>query len=82
MPNTQSRQNPDVNSFPMDDDSGTTEQENTGRNGSSDIERPPDTEIPVPPDKRPVAPIEDPPDPNKAPVGDVDDSPKRIAGDE
>jgi hypothetical protein len=81
MPSIQREQNPDVNSIPSQGDNSAVEQEKPGRNENADIERPRNEDIPVPPDNRPVAPIEEPPDTDKAPVGDVDDSPKRIAGE-
>jgi hypothetical protein len=80
----QNRQNPDVNSIPSGDDVGAIEQnEPDRRDDDDDIERPDnDDVVPVPPDRQPVAPIEEPPERDEAPIGDVDDSPKRIAGDE
>lgn len=84
MANIQNRQNPDVNSIPTSDSSGAIEQENPETNiDNSDIEQPDNQEItPLPPDRQPVAPIEEPAETDEAPVGDVNDSPKRIAGEE
>lgn len=81
MPNIQREQNPDVNSIPSQGDNSAVEQETPGRNDNTDIERPRNEDIPVPPDRLPVVPVEEPPNVRKAPVGDVDDSPKRIAGE-
>jgi hypothetical protein len=73
MSSEQSRQNPDVNTFIIDDEGDQSETPN--RDGESDTER-----VPVPPGSQPSAPIEEPPNTGGAPMGDVDDSPKRIAG--
>jgi hypothetical protein len=62
----QSRQNPDVNTFIIDD-----QDPGEGPESSQDT--------PVPPDVEPSAPVEEPPESKGPPVGDVDDSPKRIA---
>lgn len=77
----QREQNPDVNSYNPDTDPGEVPgvTDSPNRPGS-DIERGRDEDvIPVPPDVKPVAPIEEPPGTGGPPVGDVDDSPKRIA---
>ena len=59
---------------------GTTLVTNDPRDRAYDIERGRDEDvIPVPPDAKPVAPIEEPPGSEGPPVGDVDDSPKQIA---
>ena len=79
MQDIQNIPNPDVNSPDADEDFGSHEGVQPGRDGT-DIERPRDDEaIPVPPDQQPTVPIEDPPGSNEPPVGDVDDSPKIIA---
>lgn len=77
MPNSQRTQNPDVNSY--NPDPGAVETPGTP-DQSSDIEQKKDGDvIPVPPDAKPSAPIEEPPGTEGVPVGDVDDSPKQIA---
>ena len=76
----QRQQNPDVNSYSP----GTGPAESPGdrqdpNNGVGDTENNKGTDvIPLPPDSKPVAPIEEPPESDGVPVGDVDDSPKRI----
>ena len=79
MENDQREQNPDVNSYSPD--TGQTEEPlPTGDGGRTDVERgSQDDVIPVPPDVRPTAPVEEPPGTEGPPVGDVDDSPKKIA---
>ena len=75
----QREQNPDVNSYNPDVPPGE-DPNSPGRDDSADIERRKEEDvIPVPPDAKPGAPVEEPPDSGRAPVGDVDDSPKRIA---
>ena len=80
MSKFQREQNPDVNSYNPDVPPGE-DPNPSGRDDGSDIERKRDDDvIPVPPDAKPAAPIEEPPPGAEgAPVGDVDDSPKRIA---
>jgi hypothetical protein len=74
----QREQNPDVNSRQPAVD--PAEDINDPRNSGADIERGRDDDvIPVPPDVKPTAPIEEPPGSDGPPVGDVDDSPKQIA---
>ena len=77
----QREQNPDVNSRqPTADPAENSSVTNDNRGPTSDIERDRDDGvIPVPPDSRPGAPVEEPPGTDGPPVGDVDDSPKRIA---
>ncbi len=70
MTREQREQNPDVNSYSPDPDSGGGPP-----TGQSDRE---DDVIPVPPDSHPGVPVEEPPETQGVPVGDVDDSPKRI----
>ncbi len=70
----QREQNPDVNSYDPDVDPGEDPGTSDGSDDSSA-----DDVIPVPPDSRPSAPVEEPPGRDGPPVGDVDDSPKRIA---
>lgn len=70
MSHDQSRYNPDVNTFIIDDDE-------TGNAGNSDSNTSVE-DIPVPPDTDPSAPIEEPPRPDGGPTGDLDDSPKQI----
>lgn len=83
MQDIQNIPNPDVNSPEANEDFGSHEGLQPGRDSSDDIENPRDDEaIPVPPDQQPTVPIEDPPGTNDPPVGDVDDSPKIIAGDD
>jgi hypothetical protein len=78
MSNSQREQNPDVNSYNPNANPG--ESSDVPADGSKDIEREKEGGvIPVPPDSRPAAPVEEPPGTEGAPVGDVDDSPKRIA---
>jgi hypothetical protein len=73
MTNQQREQNPDVNSYEPDVGPGESPDVTAPNSRSSDIERKKENDvIPVPPDTRPTAPVEEP-------VGDVDDSPKRIA---
>ena len=74
-------QNPDVNSRqPVDDPGETPVSGGDSRDSVTDVERGrDDSTIPVPPDAKPVAPIEEPPGTDGPPVGDVDDSPKQIA---
>ena len=81
MPDNQREQNPDVNSYNPDIDPAENPGVTNDRKGpASNIERGRDDDvIPVPPDSRPVAPIEEPPGRDGPPVGDVDDSPKQIA---
>ena len=78
----QREQNPDVNSRqPAADPAEDTGATNDPRNSGTDIERGRgDDVIPVPPDVKPTAPIEEPPGSDGPPVGDVDDSPKQIVG--
>jgi len=64
---SQREQNPDVNSYNPDVDTGE---------GPETVD---DDVIPVPPDVEGNAPIKEPPGSGGPPVGDVDDSPKRIA---
>lgn len=80
----QNEQNPDVNSFDPDYDSGASEGiEQNPRNENDDIERTQDEDvIPVPPDSEPSYPVEESPREDDAPVGDVDDRPKKIVSDE
>jgi hypothetical protein len=79
MEDDQREQNPDVNSYNPEVDPGDIPG-TRDRDPSSDIEGERDDDvIPVPPDARPVTPIEEPPGTDRVPVGDVDDSPKRIA---
>lgn len=80
MRSQQREQNPDVNSYSPDISPGEdpsvvdgSDDETTNIEGQRT-----DDVIPVPPDVRPTAPIEEPPSRDDAPVGDVDDSPKRI----
>lgn len=73
MPTNQREQNPDVNSYNPDVD--PTEDKGKGDNREAEDK----DVIPVPPDSRPSAPVEEPPGTDGPPVGDVDDSPKRIA---
>jgi hypothetical protein len=83
MQDIQNIPNPDVNSPEANEDLGSHEGLQPGRESNEDIERPRDDEaIPVPPDRQPTVPIEDPPGTNDPPVGDVDDSPKIIADNE
>ena len=80
MTTDQREQNPDVNSRQPEAD--PAEQAPTtpdSRDNVTDVERGRQDEIPVPPDVRPTAPIEEPPGTEGPPVGDVDDSPKQIA---
>lgn len=81
MPIDQREQNPDVNSRqPAADPAEDSSVTNDPRDPGSDVERGTDDQgIPVPPDSRPSAPVEEPPESGGPPVGDVDDSPKRIA---
>ena len=81
MTNEQREQNPDVNSYNPETPPGESPSGSPGKNeGSSDVERSKDQDvIPVPPDSKPVAPVEEPPGSEGTPVGDVDDSPKQIA---
>lgn len=81
MRNMQREQNPDVNSIPTNAENGDVEQRIPDQNDNTDIEKPRNEDIPVPPDNRPVAPVEEPPETDKVPIGDVNDSPKRIAGE-
>ena len=78
----QREQNPDVNSRqPAANPAEDPGIINDSRDRTADIERGRDDDvIPVPPDVKPTAPIEEPPGTDGPPVGDVDDSPKRIAG--
>ena len=76
----QREQNPDVNSRQPAANPAEDSVVDDTRDPASDIERGRDDDvIPVPPDVRPTAPIEEPPGSDGPPVGDVDDSPKRIA---
>ena len=78
MPIHQREQNPDVNS-PQPAADPAEDVTNDSRDPTSDVERGSDDPvIPVPPDSRPNAPVEEPPGSSGPPVGDVDDSPKRI----
>jgi len=61
MRNIQREQNPDVNSIPTDAGNRGVEQEIPNRNDNADVERPRNEDISVPPDKRPIAPVEEPP---------------------
>lgn len=80
MQTTQREQNPDVNSYKPDADPSEGSGTGTADTPSSDIERGQGKDvIPVPPDAKPAAPVEEPPGTDGPPVGDVDDSPKRIA---
>lgn len=79
MASEQREQNPDVNSYQPDVEPGEGPNSPDGRT-STDVERDRDTDvIPVPPDAKPAAPVEEPPGSDGPPVGDVDDSPKQIA---
>ena len=75
MQDVQNTQNPDVNSFDPDYDSGASEGiEQNELNESDDIEQTHDDDvIPVPPDSDPVLPVEEPPH--------ADDAPKKIVSD-
>lgn len=81
MKSHEREQNPDVNTYyPDADPSEKPDVTNGSADKGSDIEGRTDKDIiPVPPDVRPTAPIEEPPSDRNVPVGDVDDSPKRIA---
>ena len=80
MSSSQREQNPDVNSYTPDVEPGETPGSTSDQtDGMDDIERQPDSDIPVPPDSERKAPVEEPPGHDGPPVGDVDDSPKRIA---
>jgi hypothetical protein len=81
MQDIQNIPNPDVNSPEANEDFGSHEGLQPGRE-SDDIEKPGDDDAIVPPDQQPTVPIEDPPGTNDPPVGDVDDSPDIIAGDD
>ena len=73
MNSDQTRQNPDVNTFNIDEtDPGEQPGNESGSDGTTE-------DIPVPPDTEQRVPIEEPPGAAGPPVGDVDDSPKRIA---
>ena len=83
MSEPRGNQNPDVNSFEVDDDYGRDEDDGRDPNNvedlpGSDTGREP---VPVPPDVEAPYPVEDPPLVDDVPMGDVDDSPTRIAGD-
>ncbi|MGI8787744.1 MAG: hypothetical protein ACR2HG_08300 [Pyrinomonadaceae bacterium] len=65
MQDVQNIPNPDVNSTERDDDFGS-------HSSNQDVERP-EEDIPVPPDREPSAPIEEPP------VETGETEPKRIA---
>ncbi|MCU1290420.1 MAG: hypothetical protein JWN60_2649 [Acidobacteria bacterium] len=70
MPNTP---NPDVNSpVTGDNSSAETDIEREDENGSEN------QEMPVPPDSRPNAPIEEPPDTRKAPIDENRNEPTRL----
>jgi hypothetical protein len=77
----QRESNPDVNTFIPNGNAGGEDPNAPDRDdGSTNVEQPrDDLVIPVPPDVRPTAPIEEPPGTEGPPVGDVDDSPKKIA---
>jgi hypothetical protein len=70
MRDQQTRNNPDVNTFIIDEDGDETND--SGRNESIE-------DIPLPPDSEPSAPVEEPPGSAGTPIGEVDDSPKKIA---
>ncbi len=69
MQDVQNVPNPDVNSTVRDDDFGSHSDVNRD-DENSDVER---SDIPVPPDREPGAPIEEPP------ADEGMDEPKRIA---
>ena len=81
MPNTQRVNNPDVNSIDVDEEPVSQEGYVPPHgNENDDSERPNEEQpIPLPPDREPAHPIEEPPGRDGPPVGDVDDSPKIIA---
>ena len=80
MTTHQREQNPDVNSRQPAADPGEDSSISNDSDKTTDVGRgSDDNTIPVPPDVRPSAPIEEPPGTGGPPVGDVDDSPKRIA---
>ncbi len=74
MQDVQNIPNPDVNSPERDDDFGSHSEVNQ----NNDIEQPGEA-IPVPPDKQPAVPIEEPPGTDRPPVREDIDEPKRIA---
>lgn len=77
MENTKNTSNPDVNSLNYDDDfNELTEAEQEKIN--NDISQT-DEDIPLPPDSRPSAPVEEPPESEEPPVEDDNtDRVKRI----
>ena len=80
MQDEQREQNPDVNSYFPNDQTGI-EEPDTPESDDQGIESPDDKDIiPVPPDSEQRHPISDPPYGDDSPMGDVDDSPKQIAG--
>lgn len=73
MQDVQNIPNPDVNSTENEDDFGSHPNEN------QDIEQP-EENIPVPPNGRRNAPIEEPPDEqDKSPIEEDETEPRRIA---
>jgi hypothetical protein len=78
MSEPQREQNPDVNSYDPDSRPGETPGSRRPGDGSNIESNHNDDVIPVPPDAKPSAPVEEPPGSDKPPAGDVDDSPKLI----
>jgi len=68
MQDIQNIPNPDVNSPERDDDFGGHSDVEQDR-ANNDVERE-DEAIPVPPDRQPSVPIEEPPETNKPPIGE------------
>ena len=76
MQDIQNIPNPDVNSTVRDDDFGSHSEIGQERQ-NDDIERS-DEGIPVPPDRLPANPVEEPPDMEKPEIEEDEDEPKRI----
>lgn len=71
MTSEQREPNPDVNTFNIGEDSGTTEQEEIEHDQNPGVEEKHDTDvIPVPPDAERKVPIEEPPGSSGPPMGE------------
>ncbi|HMJ08932.1 MAG TPA: hypothetical protein VK468_08000 [Pyrinomonadaceae bacterium] len=75
MPIHSEQQNPDVNTFNID---GDGDEENPARD-EHDRSNEPGENIPVPPDRQPTSPIEEPPETDEPPVRDPNGGVKKIA---
>lgn len=77
MQDIQNIPNPDVNSVETEDDFGS--HSNYPDIDKTDVENPDVDDIPLPPDRQPARPIEEPrSDVEKPPIDENEDAPKQI----